>query len=71
MASSKDTFEPATFGATSFASGTWRGIGVATATIVGTWSRVIACYSDQPRITIAATTKTGELHAGSGTVEIS
>lgn len=41
MASSKDTFESATFGAMSFACGTFRGIGTGIASAVASWQYAI------------------------------
>ena len=70
MDSSKDTFEAGTFGAISFLCGTFRGIGTATATLVGQWSKVIACHSDQPRIVLHGGSGQLELQGGSDTVEV-
>jgi hypothetical protein len=66
MASSKDTFEGHTWRANSFAAGMFRGVGTATATLVGKWYGVIIANSDnqrieanamQPRIEAAAITR--------------
>jgi hypothetical protein len=56
MASAKDTFESHTFAANSFACGVWRGIGVATATLVGRWSNVITARAFTGPIIVSANT---------------
>lgn len=55
MASSKDAFEPKTFSSSTFACGTWRGLGAAAA-LVGQWANVITLTSKTGPITLKANT---------------
>jgi hypothetical protein len=50
----------------------WDGLSEAaiTATLVGQWSKVIACHSDQPRIVLHGGSGQLELQGGSDTVEV-
>ena len=63
MPSAKDTFEPATFGAMSFAGGTWRGIGVESITLIGQWNSVIQCFSGNARLEAKSSNKRIECYS--------